>query len=212
MKDPDLRRLLDGAQDDTRLVVHNVPVINNEGGVTWPAKYAFTDEEAARTGKVSLEDKKRHVGSVVLSAEMLNHSVDRETAIFKREWFQYRPYEDLEHRPSRSVLTRHKEITIAAEDLGAYGQSFILTLKNRNTDTAAPATTPCGATHERTAPTSRRTTRQILDGTQARQLVDDQGNVRAPGKPGTKDPCIVRNLNGCGSYGSGRIVVFVGIG
>jgi hypothetical protein len=100
-----VRRLFDRAKDDPRLVVHNVPVIDGAGAITWPAKYALTDEEAGRTGKVSLEDKKRQVGSVVFSAEMLNQPVDRETAIFKREWFQYRPYEDLEHRPTRNFLT-----------------------------------------------------------------------------------------------------------
>jgi len=87
-----VRRLFDRAQDDARLVVHNVPVINNLGQTTWPPKYALTDDEAQGTGKVSLEDKKRQVGSVVFSAEMLNQPVDRETAIFKQEWLQYRPY------------------------------------------------------------------------------------------------------------------------
>jgi hypothetical protein len=100
-----VRRLFDRAKDDPRLVVHNVPVINSAGIVTWPAKYALTDEEAERTGRISLEDKKRQVGPVVFSAEMLNQPVDRETAIFKPEWFQYRAYEDIQHRPTRNFLT-----------------------------------------------------------------------------------------------------------
>lgn len=48
-----LKRLLDRAQHDPRFIIHNVPVINNLGEVTWPAKYALTDEDA--TAKVSSE-------------------------------------------------------------------------------------------------------------------------------------------------------------
>ena len=55
---------MDRAKKDARLTIHNVPV-ETEGIPTWPAKYAMTDDEAARTGKVSLEGKKRQVGSVV---------------------------------------------------------------------------------------------------------------------------------------------------
>jgi len=66
-----IRRLMDRAKEDPRLIIHNVPAIEN-GVPTWPAKYALTDEEATQTGKVSLEDKKRQVGSVVFSAEMLS--------------------------------------------------------------------------------------------------------------------------------------------
>lgn len=72
---------------------------------TWPAKYALTDEEATRTDKVSLEDKKRQVGSVVFSAEMLNQPIDRETAVFKREWFRYKAFEVIENKKTRSFLT-----------------------------------------------------------------------------------------------------------
>jgi len=81
-----VKRLLERSKQDPRLIAHNVPVIE-DGVATWPAKYALTDEEASRTGKVSLEDKKRQVGSVVFSAEMLNQPIDRETAVFKTEWF-----------------------------------------------------------------------------------------------------------------------------
>jgi hypothetical protein len=53
--------------------LHNVPVIEDDVP-TWPAKYALTDREAASSGQVSLEDKKRQVGSLVFSAKMLNQS------------------------------------------------------------------------------------------------------------------------------------------
>lgn len=99
-----VRRLIDRTKEDIRLIVHNVPVIE-DGLPTWPAKYALTDSEAATTGKVSLEDKKRQVGSVVFSAEMLNQPIDKETAIFKREYFRYLPFEALEHKKTRRFLT-----------------------------------------------------------------------------------------------------------
>jgi hypothetical protein len=79
-----VRRLFDRTKDDPRLIVHNVPVINDAGEPTWPAKYAPTDAEAQRTGRVSLVDKKRQAGPVVFSTEKLNQPVDRETAIFKK--------------------------------------------------------------------------------------------------------------------------------
>jgi hypothetical protein len=100
-----VKRLMDRAKQDPRLVIHNVPVIDEAGAVTWPAKYALTDKEAARTGKVSLEDKKRQVGTVVFSAEMLNQPIDRETAIFKGEFFRYRSFEELDSKRKRAWLT-----------------------------------------------------------------------------------------------------------
>lgn len=99
-----VKRLMDRAKTDPRLLIHNVPATENDQP-TWPQKYSLTDAEAARTGKVSLEDKKRAVGSVVFSAEMLNQPIHRETAIFKRQWFQYRAYEELQHKKTRRFLT-----------------------------------------------------------------------------------------------------------
>jgi hypothetical protein len=99
-----VKKLIDRAKEDNRLSVHNVPVIE-DGVTTWQAKYALTDEEAARTGRVSLEDKKRQVGSVVFSAEMLNQPIDKETAIFHREYFRYKPFEELQHKKTRRFLT-----------------------------------------------------------------------------------------------------------
>lgn len=99
-----VKKLMDRAKDDARLIVQNVPVHQN-GVPTWPARYAMTDEEAGRTGKVSLEDKLRQVGPTVFSAEMLNQPIDRETAVFKPQWFRYRPFEGLEGKRTRNFLT-----------------------------------------------------------------------------------------------------------
>jgi hypothetical protein len=115
-----VKRLMDRAKEDPRLVIHNVPVIDDAGAITWSDKYALSDAEAAQTGKVSLEDKKRQVGSVVFSAEMLNQPIDRETAIFKKEWFRYRAFEELENKRKRAFLTIDTKGTDAKFDGSDY--------------------------------------------------------------------------------------------
>lgn len=76
--------LLDRAKLDEKIRVMNVPVMVNEVPV-WGAKYARTDEEAKRDGKVSIQDKERQLGSYVFSYEMMNQPIDDKMAEFKRE-------------------------------------------------------------------------------------------------------------------------------
>lgn len=97
--------IFDRAKDDPKLRVRNIPVIINEQPV-WPAKYAMTDQEAIKTGKVSLEDKKRQLGSYVFSYEMMNTPVDEALAEFKKSWLQYTLPNVLDH------MTYHTYITI----------------------------------------------------------------------------------------------------
>ena len=73
----------------------------------------LTDAESQRTGKVSLEDKKRQIGSVVFSAEMLNPPIGRESAIFQRQFFRTRPYEEVEKICARNFLTIDTKATDA---------------------------------------------------------------------------------------------------
>ena len=47
----------------------------------------MTDVEAATSGKVSLEDKKRQLGSQVYAAEMMNQPIDETSAEFFRKNF-----------------------------------------------------------------------------------------------------------------------------
>jgi phage terminase large subunit-like protein len=77
--------LLDRAKTDFKLRIRNVPVMTN-GIPAWPAKYAITDEEAEATGKVSIEDKQRQLGSLVFSYEMMNQPIDEMMAEFKKEF------------------------------------------------------------------------------------------------------------------------------
>ena len=79
--------LMKRAETDKGLRIRNVPVmIDNKP--TWESKYALTDEEAKETGKVSIEDKQRQLGSLVFSYEMMNKPIDEMSAEFKREFAQ----------------------------------------------------------------------------------------------------------------------------
>ena len=88
--------LLNRAKNDTNIRVRNIPVLI-EGKPAWESKYALTDVEAKETGKVSIEDKQRQLGSYVFSYEMMNQPIDEAQAEFKKEWFQYAKEDDLKH-------------------------------------------------------------------------------------------------------------------
>lgn len=79
--------LFDRAKNDTNIRVRNIPVII-DGKPAWEGKYELTDEEAKLTGKVSIEDKQRQLGSLVFSYEMMNQPIDELSAEFKREYAQ----------------------------------------------------------------------------------------------------------------------------
>lgn len=80
--------LMDRAKTDKNIRVRNIPVMA-EGQPLWASKYALTDEEAQKTGKVSIEDKQRQLGSLVFSYEMMNQPIDEMTAEFKKEFAQF---------------------------------------------------------------------------------------------------------------------------
>ncbi len=52
-----------------------------------------------------LEQQKRSQGSYIFSCQYMNDPVDNETATFKRSYFQYKKYEDIEGRPMNWYLT-----------------------------------------------------------------------------------------------------------
>lgn len=80
--------LIDRAKNDPKIRVRNIPIVI-DGKPAWASKYALTDEEAKKTGKVSIEDKKRQLGSLVFSYEMMNQPIDEMTAEFKKEFAQF---------------------------------------------------------------------------------------------------------------------------
>lgn len=77
-----VQTLVERSKIDDRLKLRMIPV-EIDGQPTWPQKYAMTDEEAKETGKVSLEDKKKQLGSLVYSTEMLNQPIDDSIAEFR---------------------------------------------------------------------------------------------------------------------------------
>lgn len=77
--------LIERAKNDPRIRVRNIPVII-DGVPAWESKYSMTDEEAQKTGKVSIEEKQRQLGSLVFSYEMMNQPIDETMAEFKRDY------------------------------------------------------------------------------------------------------------------------------
>ncbi len=109
-----IQTLIDRAKTDHRLLIRSVPVIK-DGQPTWPAKYAMTDEEARLTNKVSLEDKKRQLGSQVFSAEMMNQPIDEATQEFHKKDWKVRKLEDLKDMRLRKFVTIDSALTRNAD-------------------------------------------------------------------------------------------------
>lgn len=99
-----VHRLIERSKNDPGLRVRLVPVIK-DGLPTWPQKYALTDLEAKETGKVSLEDKRRQLGSMVFSAEMMNEPVDSESQKFKKSMFKHITIEEVMRLNTRKFAT-----------------------------------------------------------------------------------------------------------
>lgn len=110
-----VQTLIDRAKTDARLKVRMVPV-SEDGQPTWPGKYAMTDAEATETGKVSLEDKKRQLGSQVFAAEMMNEPIDEASAEFFRKNFKTRKLEDVLKMTHRKFATIDSALSKHSED------------------------------------------------------------------------------------------------
>lgn len=82
-----IANLFKRAEVDSKIRARNIPIII-DGKPAWESKYCLTDEEAKETGKVSIEDKKRQLGSLVFSYEMMNKPIDELSAEFKKEYAQ----------------------------------------------------------------------------------------------------------------------------
>ncbi len=96
--------LMDRAKTDNKICLMNVPVMINEIP-TWGAKYARTDIEASETGKVSIEDKERQLGSYVFSYEMMNQPVDDKLAEFKKEYIHIVTEADVKKEETLCFIT-----------------------------------------------------------------------------------------------------------
>lgn len=105
--------LMKRAKTDPTMKLLFVPVAEEDNGkIVWPAKYVWTDKEAeeinvkrdADRPVVSLEAKKRQMGEDFW-AEMMNQPVDYSLAEFKREWFKYTPFKEVNKLITRCFIT-----------------------------------------------------------------------------------------------------------
>ena len=100
-----VQSLIDRSKTDNKLRIRMIPV-EKDGKPTWEDKYVMTDEELkTNPNKVSLEDKKKQLGSVVYSAEMLNQPIDESTAVFFKKNFKYKKLEDVLKEQVRKFAT-----------------------------------------------------------------------------------------------------------
>jgi phage terminase large subunit-like protein len=97
--------LIDRAKNDNKIRIRNIPVMDDREIPAWPAKYARTDEEAEKTGKVSIEDKQRQLGSLVFSYEMMNKPIDEMLAEFKKEFINLTTEADVKQKETTCYVT-----------------------------------------------------------------------------------------------------------
>lgn len=96
--------LMDRAKEDTGLRIRNIPIMV-DNVPTWSSKYALTDIEAKETGKISIEDKQRQLGSLVFSYEMMNKPIDEMTSEFKKEYAQFETEEAIRKQETACYIT-----------------------------------------------------------------------------------------------------------
>lgn len=109
-----VKMLMDRAKTDKGILIRNTPVIENRLP-TWPDKYVLSDIEAAKTGKISLEDKKRQLGSQVFAAEMMNEPIDELSQEFFKKNFKYRTLEEVLNKKVRKFITIDSALTKNAD-------------------------------------------------------------------------------------------------
>ena len=100
-----VHKIIERSKNDPRLRIRIINILDREGLPTWPSKYCLTDAEAKETGKVSIEDKKRQLGSIVFSAEMMNEPIDSISQKFKKSMFKYRTLDEVLKLNTRKFAT-----------------------------------------------------------------------------------------------------------
>lgn len=78
-----VQNIIERGKADKKLLVRNVPILDGEGNPNWPQKYAVSDEEAQKEGKVSIEEKRRKLGQA-FQKEMMNDPSSSELVFFQR--------------------------------------------------------------------------------------------------------------------------------
>lgn len=110
-----VQSVVERAKQDPELRVRIVPICKGTlvGGLhtpTWPERWTITEEEALKSGKVSIEAKKRSMwtpeeGDADFQAEMLCQPIDETKSLFKREWFQQITFEALLQKKVAAYVT-----------------------------------------------------------------------------------------------------------
>lgn len=124
-----IQLLINRAKNDKGLRIRNVPVIIGDKPA-WESKYAMTDEEAKATGRVSIEDKKRQLGSQVFSYEMMNQPIDDSLAEFKKEYEQNISFEEVSRMNTRRFVTI--DTAVSKSDSADYTGITINYVNNEN--------------------------------------------------------------------------------
>lgn len=99
-----IANLFKRAEIDPKIRVRNIPIVI-DGKPAWEGKYELTDALAEQSGKVSIEDKQRQLGSLVFSYEMMNQPIDDSVAEFKREHIQTFEEDKLIHLNTNTYIT-----------------------------------------------------------------------------------------------------------
>lgn len=99
-----IANLFKRAENDPKIRVRNIPIIIG-GKPAWEGKYELTDVLAEETGKVSIEDKQRQLGSLVFSYEMMNQPIDEMSAEFKKEYAQFVTEHDVLQKDTNTYIT-----------------------------------------------------------------------------------------------------------
>jgi len=106
-----IQYLFDRAKVDDKIRVRNIPVVIDDKPA-WESKYVMTDEEVGDTGKVSIESKRKQLGSLVFSYEMMNKPIDEMLAEFKKEYVQL----EVEHTVMQKETTCYITIDSAVSE------------------------------------------------------------------------------------------------
>lgn len=125
-----VQTLIDRAKTDKGIRIRQIDaeVQDSQGNwiPSWGEKYTMTDAEAEKfkkenpdkRAKISLEDRKRQLGSLTYSAEMMNRPIDEASQEFFKKNFKYRTRDQLRNMRTRKFATIDSALTKNAKSDG----------------------------------------------------------------------------------------------
>jgi len=115
--------LMNREKTDDKIKVMNIPLMK-DGEITWDGKYCMSKEEAAITGKVSIEELEQKLSPSVFQIEMMNNPYSAGMGVFKKEWFQYRTMDYIKNFCKQCYITIDTA-TGQSKDFNAITVNFI---------------------------------------------------------------------------------------